>query len=156
MEPQCTPRHPRPSCHAVIAHEGKVLLVLRGHEPYAGWWGLPGGSVEAGETVVQALVREVAEETGLDVRPRALLGYRDAIARDDAGNLVYHFVIMFFAADVYGGTLRAASDAAAARWFDPAELHAYRLVPGVDEVLRWAGVWPPSSTISHPFMPDPS
>lgn len=133
---------PRPSCHGVVREGSRVLLVLRGRPPFAGWWGLPGGAVEPGETVADALVREVREETGLEVRVERLLGYKDAIARDAGGRLVYHYVILFFLASPLGGELRADSDAADARWFETAELPGLRLVPGAEEVLRQAGAWP--------------
>lgn len=133
---------PRPSCHAVVRDGTRVLLVLRGRPPFAGWWGLPGGAVEAGETVAEALAREVREETGLEVEVGPLLGYKDGIARDARGRLRHHYVILFFLARPRGGRLEAASDAADARWVEAAELPRLRLVPGAEEVLRRAGAWP--------------
>lgn len=133
---------PRPSCHAVVTDGRRVLLVLRGHPPFAGWWGLPGGAIEPGETVAEALVREVREETGIEVEPERLLAYKDAIARDGDGRLRHHYVILFFLARARSSTLRPDSDAADARWVEPPELPGLRLVPGAEDVLRLAGFWP--------------
>ncbi len=127
--------HPRPSCHAVIADGRRLVLVERAHEPYRGWWGLPGGAVELGETVEEALRREVREETGLDVDVGGFLTLKDAIACDARNRILYHYVILFFRATLLGGELRAGDDAASAVWVEAAELHRYRLVPGIEDVI---------------------
>lgn len=134
------PHAPRPSCHAVIRDGGRVLLVKRGGPPFRGYWGLPGGAVELGETVATALVREVREETGLEVAAGRFLDYVDAVSRDDAGRVRYHYVILFFCAELLGGSLAAASDAAEAVWFTPAQLAGLPLVPGAERILALAGV----------------
>lgn len=132
------PAHPRPSCHAVIADGRRLVLVERAHDPYRGWWGLPGGAVELGETVEEALRREVREETGLLVGVDRFLTLKDAIACDAQNRIVYHYVILFFQATLLGGELRAGDDAARAVWVDARDLGRYRLVPGVDEVVELA------------------
>lgn len=132
------PAHPRPSCHAVIADGRRLVLVERAHEPYRGWWGLPGGAVELGETVEEALRREVREETGLLVGIGRFLTLKDAIACDARNRIVYHYVILFFQATLLGGELRAGDDAARAVWVETGDLGRYRLVPGVDEVVDLA------------------
>ncbi|HEY3122340.1 MAG TPA: NUDIX domain-containing protein, partial [Vicinamibacteria bacterium] len=76
----------------VLIREGRVLLIRRGKEPLRGRWMIPGGTVEAGETLEAALVREIEEETGLIVKPREVLTVVDRIHHDD-GRLQYHFVI---------------------------------------------------------------
>lgn len=134
------PAHPRPSCHALVVREGAVLLVRRGTEPFKGYWGLPGGAVELGETVETALVREVSEETGVDVRVDRLLGFKNAISRDDRGQVQFHYVIFFFLAQPRGGSLQAASDAAEACWVPLERLQEYRVIDGVDSVFAWAGL----------------
>lgn len=96
--------------------------------------------MELGETVAQALVREVAEETGLLVEPVRLLGYKDAISRDGSGRVRYHYVILFYLARPVGGELRAGDDAAAAAWVPLANLGRYPLTDSVAECLRWAGL----------------
>lgn len=130
---------PRPSCHAVIIEDDAVLLVRRGAEPFRGWWGLPGGAVELGETVVEALRREVREETNLDVEVGRFLSYKDAVGRDpDTGRILHHYVIMFFTARRVGGRLRAASDAAEARWVRREDLPGLQLVPDLPALLARA------------------
>ncbi len=138
------PLHPRPSCHAVIPDETgqRLVLIQRACEPYRGWWGLPGGAVELGETVEEALRREVREETGLEIAVDRLLTLKDAIGRDDEQGITYHFVILFFSARLLGGRLRAGDDAASAEWVPVSELPRYPLVPGADEVIRLAGLEP--------------
>lgn len=141
------PEHPRPSCHAVIpdATGRRLVLIQRGGEPYRGWWGLPGGAVELGETVEEALRREVREETGLEIAVDRLLTLKDAIGRDEERRITYHFVILFFTARLLGGRLRAGDDAAGARWVAVADLDAYPLVPGAAEVIRLAGLGGPAA-----------
>lgn len=133
------PIHPRPSCHAVITRDGRVCLIKRSAEPFPGFWGLPGGAVELGETVRQALAREVREETGLEVLPGHLLLYHDAIDQDVEGRVRFHYVILFFTASVMGGSLRAGDDASEVGWFTDAELRELQLVPGVTAILEAAG-----------------
>lgn len=132
------PAHPRPSCHAVIADGPRLVLVERAHEPYRGWWGLPGGAVELGETVEEALRREVREETGLDVDVGRFLTLKDAIACDARNRILYHYVILFFRATLLGGELRAGDDAARAVWAEAGDLGRFRLVPGLEEVVAMA------------------
>ncbi len=135
------PEHPQPSCHALVRSGDRVLLVRRARPPLEGYWGLPGGGVELGETVEDAVVREVKEETGLDVNVRRYLGYKDAIERDGAGRVRWHYVIHFFEAAVPEGaglTPTPSDDAAEARWFTPEELHDLPCTDSVALVLSWS------------------
>ena len=101
---------PRVGVGAVLIHQDKVLLIKRGKEPLRGRWVVPGGTVELGETLEQALVREVQEETGLTVRPLEVVLVFDRIERE--GDAVrYHYVIIDYLCDYVSGTPRAASDA---------------------------------------------
>jgi 8-oxo-dGTP diphosphatase len=114
----------------------RFLLVKRGHEPGAGLWSLPGGRVEAGESDVEALVRELREETGLAVTPGRLLG---TVRRPGLDGAVLE--IKDFEASVTGGTaaaagmLAAGDDAAEVRWVSPGELDSLPLTPGLVEAL---------------------
>lgn len=105
---------------AVVVHEGRVLLVRRGHEPLMGQWSLPGGLLELGESLAEGVVREVTEETGLTVEPVELVELLDRIHREGE-RVRYHYVIADYLCRVVGGMLKAASDADEVRWVEPAE-----------------------------------
>ena len=94
----------------------RVLLIRRGQEPLKGEWSLPGGAIELGETLEQAICREVLEETGLIVEVLDTVHAFDRISRDDQGRVRYHYVLVDFLCRVTGGTLACATDAAEARW----------------------------------------
>ncbi len=125
-----------PCVGAVIKDdEGRLLLIKRGHEPAAGLWSLPGGRIEPGETDIQALIREIAEETGLEIEAGHLLG---AVQRPGRQGTVID--IRDYTATVIGGTLSAGDDAADARWVDVAELDGLALTDGLVEALTSWGV----------------
>ena len=125
-----------PCVGAVIKDDqGRLLLIKRGHAPGAGLWSLPGGRIEPGETDAEALVREMREETGLAVEPGQLIGTVRRPAQD--GDV---FDIRDYAATVTGGTLRAADDAAEARWVAPGELGSLPVTEGLVEALTSWGV----------------
>ena len=105
---------------AVVVEQGRVLLVRRGREPLKGEWSLPGGMLELGEGLTAGVVREVREETGLDVEPVELVELLDRIYREGE-RVRYHYVIADYLCRVTGGTLKAASDAEAVRWVERAE-----------------------------------
>lgn len=92
------PSRPILAVSAAIFRHGQVLLVRRARAPALGLFTLPGGVVEVGETLVEAVIRETAEETRLAIEPAAIAGYREIIARDDDGRVERHFVIITFAA----------------------------------------------------------
>ena len=119
-------------------HSGRLLLVQRANEPGRGLWSLPGGRVEPGEDDAAALVREMAEETGLLVQPGDLVG------RVRRG----HFEIADYRCRVLGGTLLAGDDALDARWCDAATLRELPLVPLLLETLREWGALPRSTRTS--------
>ncbi len=110
------PEAPILAVGAVIFNQDRVLLVRRGNPPLAGRWSLPGGVVELGETLEQALLRELLEETGLHVRPEKIAGAFDRIVHDAAGGIRFHYVIVDYVCSVSGGKLHAASDADEAAW----------------------------------------
>jgi 8-oxo-dGTP diphosphatase len=121
---------------AVIRDDkGRLLLVKRGHEPGAGLWSLPGGRIEPGETDAEALVREMREETGLEIAPGPLLGTVRRPAGD--GDVVD---IRDYTATVTGGTLMAGDDAADARWVSAADLGSLAITEGLVEALTDWGV----------------
>jgi 8-oxo-dGTP diphosphatase len=114
------PATPLVGVGAVIVQDARVLLVRRGTEPLKGHWTLPGGMLELGEALAAGAVREVREETGLDVEPIELVELLDRIHRE-GGRVRYHYVIADYLCRVTGGELRAASDADAVRWVERSE-----------------------------------
>jgi ADP-ribose pyrophosphatase YjhB (NUDIX family) len=113
---------------AVVVDRGRVLLVQRGREPSKGKWSLPGGALELGESLVEGIVREVKEETGLEVEALELIELVDRIVRQPApegGRIRYHYVIADYLCRVVGGELQAASDADAVRWVERAEWNSH-------------------------------
>jgi 8-oxo-dGTP diphosphatase len=121
------PTQPIVGAGAVVLDGESVLLVRRGGEPLAGQWSLPGGRLELGETVEQAIVREVREETSLDVEPLQFLGVYDLIDRDAAGAVRYHYVLVDWICTVSGGELRAGDDATEVCWAQRGDLERYTL-----------------------------
>jgi 8-oxo-dGTP diphosphatase len=133
------PTRPYLAVSAAIFRDGKVLIVRRGRAPAKGVYTLPGGGVELGETLEQAVIREVREETALDIEPVALVGFRQAIARDAAGRVERHFVILPFAARYIGGKLALNEELAEADWRDPLALGGLKTTEGLAEVVAAAG-----------------
>lgn len=122
---------------AVVVDGGDLLLVQRGRAPYAGLWALPGGGVEPGETLSEAVTRELLEETGLEGACGELLAAREDIS--DEG----HFVVLVHRVHIMSrdGTV-AGDDARAARWVDLGDVAEQVLVPGLAELLYEHGVIP--------------
>jgi mutator protein MutT len=111
------PLSPLVGVGAIVVDEGRVLLVRRGSEPLKGHWTLPGGVLEVGETLVEGVVREAREETGLLVEPIELVELLERIHREER-RVRYHYVIADYLCRVTSGELRAASDADAVRWVE--------------------------------------
>jgi ADP-ribose pyrophosphatase YjhB (NUDIX family) len=108
----------------VVVHDNRVLLVQRGREPLKGDWSIPGGLIDVGESLRDAVIREVKEETGLDVEPVELIELLDRIYREDE-RVRYHYVIADYLCRVIGGALGAASDADAVRWVERPEWNSH-------------------------------
>ena len=121
------PDQPIVGVGAVIVSEGKLLLEKRSNEPSKGKWTIPGGLVELGENIEQAVIRETKEETCLDVENPRLIDVIDNVDLDETGKVKYHFVIVDYAVKIKGGTVKAASDAAELRWVHLDEVEAFNL-----------------------------
>lgn len=132
------PQRPFLAVSAAIFRNGKVLVVRRARKPALNLYTLPGGAVEAGETLVEAAIREVREETSLSIEPVALAGHREVIARDDAGKVERHFVIMCFASRWLSGEPVLSDELDDSRWVDPSELGDYRTTDGLAEIVTTA------------------
>src|ERR1700676_4697343 len=132
------PTRPYLAVSAAIFRDGKVLIVRRGRAPAKGLYTLPGGGVELGEKRQQAVTREVREETALDIEPVELVGFRQAIARDAAGRVERHFVILPFAARFVAGDLALNEELAEAHWLDPSELAGLTTTEGLAQIVAAA------------------
>lgn len=118
------PDAPRVAVGAVVTHQDKVLLVLRGQPPAKDMWAIPGGSVDLGETLQAAAEREVLEETGLTIKAGEVIYTFDAILRDETGRVQFHYVILDLKAEALDPSqpLRPADDVYDAGWFSLADL----------------------------------
>jgi len=132
------PQRPFLAASAAIMRDGKVLVVRRARKPALNLYTMPGGVVEAGETLFEAVKREVREETALEIEPVALAGHREAILRDKDGKVERHFVIMCFASRWISGEPVLNEELDDARWVMPAEIAALRTTEGLAEIVASA------------------
>jgi 8-oxo-dGTP diphosphatase len=132
------PEQPLVGVGAVVFRGEEVLLVRRGQEPARDSWSLPGGLVELGETLEEAIRRELAEETGLTVAIRGIAAVLDRIFHDPQGKIPYHYVLVDFLCDYLSGDLAPGSDITAARFVTLAELPACDLPDFTAAVIRRA------------------
>jgi 8-oxo-dGTP diphosphatase len=130
------PAHPVVGVGAVVVRNGRALIIRRAHEPRKGEWSLPGGHLDLGESLIDAVRREVKEETGLDVHPEAIVETFDRVHRDPDGRIRYHFVIIDYVCESPSGEAVAGSDAEAVAWVTAAELDAYGVNAHAAAVIR--------------------
>lgn len=138
-EDRTYPQRPFLAVSAAIFRDGKVLVVRRARMPALAIYTLPGGVVEAGETLTEAVMREVREETALTIAPVALAGHREVILRDKAGRVERHFIILSFAARWLAGEPTLNEELDDARWIAPTEVASLpATTEGLGEIIAEA------------------
>jgi 8-oxo-dGTP diphosphatase len=129
---------PELAVSAAIFRDGRVLVVCRAQAPSAGSWTLPGGRVELGETLVEAVTREISEETALTIRVKGLTGYREVILDQAVEVRGRHFVILPFAAEWVSGEVQLNEELGDFRWCNLADIKNLPTTPGLMEILQQA------------------
>lgn len=130
------PTRPFLGVGALIFDGSRILLVERGKEPLKGYWSLPGGVLETGESLREGMRREVREETGLHVDPYEIAEVFERIMPDAEGGIEYHYVLIDYLCRIEGGTLAPADDVSAAQWVDVARLGELLLTAGTKDVIE--------------------
>ena len=129
------PERPYLAVSAAIIRDGKVLIVRRARAPAQDLFTLPGGAVETGEQLTEAVIREVREETQIEIEPVALAGFREVIVRDKSERIERHFVVLCFAARYVSGDPVPNEELAELRWMDPREITGLRTTEGLAEIV---------------------
>ena len=135
------PARPVPGVGALIIESDRILLVERGREPLQGYWSLPGGAIETGETLEIALRREIREETGLEVAVVHLVEVFERIMTDADGRAEYHYLLIDYICRPTGGVLQAADDASRAEWFTQDQVAGLKITEGTPRVIAKAFDW---------------
>ena len=132
------PKRPLVGVGALLFRRGRILMAQRGKEPLKGWWSLPGGALETGELLADAVRREVREETGLEVEPLRIFEVFERILRDAVGAVEYHYVLVDYVCRVTGGELFPGDDVCAVEWVRREELGAMQITEGTLGVIEKA------------------
>ena len=132
------PQRPLVGVGAIIFRRDRILMAQRGKAPLKGWWSLPGGALELGESLEAAVCREVLEETGLVVEPVKLFEVFERIMRDPAGAPEYHYVLIDYVCRVTGGTLFPGDDVCAVDWVRRRDLASLQITEGTLAVIERA------------------
>jgi 8-oxo-dGTP diphosphatase len=138
--PQSRRYPPRPlvGVGAIMLRRDRILMAQRGKEPLKGWWSLPGGLLEIGESLHDAVCREVLEETGLVIRPLGVLEIFERIMRDASGAPEYHYVLIDYVCRITGGELCAGDDVCGVEWVARRDLPALQITEGTLAVIEKA------------------
>jgi ADP-ribose pyrophosphatase YjhB (NUDIX family) len=132
------PQRPIIGVGALILKRDRILMAQRGKEPLKGWWSLPGGALETGESLADGVRREVREETGLDILPLGVLEIFERIMHDASGAPEYHYVLIDYMCRVVGGTLAPGDDVCAVEWVRRRDLSQLEITEGTLEVIEKA------------------
>ena len=132
------PSRPVVGVGVVVWRDDQVLLARRGKPPMQGQWALPGGMQRLGETIMETAVREVREETGLEIRPLGIVTALDAIAHDDEGRIEYHYTLVEVTAECDAGDGAARDDITDLRWVSPDAVETLCDWPEVARIVRLA------------------
>ncbi|MBN1682471.1 NUDIX hydrolase [Candidatus Bathyarchaeota archaeon] len=130
------PRFPIPGVAAVTINNGKILLAVRGKPPSMGKWGIPGGIVELGEKVEDAVIREVFEETNVVIKPIKLITVLNSIVHDDEGKIRTHYVLLEYLCEYVSGEVHAASDAPDAKWISFEKLDSIDMMESTRKFVK--------------------
>jgi 8-oxo-dGTP diphosphatase len=120
----------------VVIANGRTLLIRRGNAPLEGQWSIPGGMLELGESIIEGVRRELAEETGIEVRVLDLIEVFERVIPGDAGRTRYHFVILDYLCEMVSGEAKAASDVTDVAWATEGELEKYELTAIATRVIK--------------------
>ena len=132
------PKRPLVGVGAIILRRDRILMAQRGKEPLKGWWSLPGGALEVGESLDCAVRREVREETGLEIEPLEVFEIFERIMRDASGAAEYHYVLIDSVCRVTGGRLCAGDDVSRVEWVKPEGLKSLQITEGTLAVIERA------------------
>jgi ADP-ribose pyrophosphatase YjhB (NUDIX family) len=130
------PRRPIIGVGAIILKRDRILMAQRGKQPLKGWWSLPGGALETGESLADGVRREVREETSLEVRPLGILEVFERIMRDASGAPEYHYVLIDYVCRITGGDLRPGDDVCAVEWVKRRDLPKLPITEGTLDVIE--------------------
>ncbi len=132
------PEAPVTAVGALVVDDNRVLMAMRLNPPYAGQWSIPGGVQEVGETLVEAVHREVREETGLSLTDLHLLDVGDLLESDKQGQVEYHYVIAYYRCHSLTGMPRGGDDVGEVRWFTVEEVAALDISARLKRLVRRA------------------
>ncbi len=132
------PKRPLVGVGAILFRRDRILMAQRGKEPLKGWWSIPGGALELGESLEDAVRREVLEETGLAVEPVKLFEVFQRIMRDSSGAPEYHYVLIDYICRVQGGKLFPGDDVCAVEWVRRRDLPSFQITEGTLAVIEKA------------------
>ena len=137
-DPRRYPPRPLVGVGGILIRRDRILMAQRGKQPLKGWWSLPGGAVELGESLHDAICREMMEETGLAIRPLRVFEIFERIMLDPKGRPEYHYVLIDYICRITGGSLRPGDDVCAVEWVRRRDLPLLQITEGTLGVIEKA------------------